>query len=712
MRFILSCFLIVNTFLLAAQPVCYNQNRYIDSVFSQVDITNNIWFGNADPFNPFSSNQDLYLDFYEPHGDTASARPLIIHAFGGGFLNGDRTSDDIPYWADQYVKKGYVFVSIDYRLGYNPASASSVERAAYRCAQDYNAALRFLADNANTYRIDLDNVIVTGNSAGSIGALIVAFMDDNDRPASTYGTTLEGSDLGCFNCSGNSNYNNEQVPIKGCINLWGAMLDTSFINLTTNSADNIPTISFHGDDDSSVPYDVGHPYSLPFFPMVYGSYPVHLKLNEQNIPNELVTFPGFPHEPEQTYPWVSDTIVSKASKFMYPFIYGDSAKIIADNSICADSILTISAQYHNGSSYCWNVPNATILNDSAHTITLSFNSMGSFMAYLTETDYKGLSKTDSVAIQVNYPPQSALAVNGQNGLLSLTLLNTNITQAYWNFGNGNTSNILQPTHQFLDTGYVNIQTTITDEYCSADTSYWVLSNKCPDVSYSYEIKDSTLYLYSTATLSTHAYWVDFEGSVFYGDTLIYPLENEDDFPFILYASNSYCSDSLQDNLAIHFCANAAFNYSINNSQVNFNDESYNAYFYTWNFGDGATSGVPNPSHFYSDTGIYTVQLIVTSIAGCSDTLYKEIHVSGINTSVYNIENSLSIYPNPTNGLIHIDGLSNFTNVKITVFNYLGKLIYSSGANFNETILLNEKKGIYFIKISSKEQQIVYRVVRK
>ncbi|MEZ4930288.1 MAG: carboxylesterase family protein [Chitinophagales bacterium] len=198
MRFILSCFLIINTILLVAQPVCNSENRYIDSVFSQVDITTNIWFGNANPFNPFSSNQDLYLDFYEPHGDTASARPLIIHAFGGGFLSGNRTSDDIPYWADQYVKKGYVFVSIDYRLGYNPTSASSVERAAYRCAQDYNAALRFLADNASTYRIDLNNVIVTGNSAGSIGALIVAFMDDNDRPGFTYLHHFRGKRFGLF----------------------------------------------------------------------------------------------------------------------------------------------------------------------------------------------------------------------------------------------------------------------------------------------------------------------------------------------------------------------------------------------------------------------------------------------------------------------------------------------------------------------------------
>ncbi|MEZ4930285.1 MAG: PKD domain-containing protein [Chitinophagales bacterium] len=77
--------------------------------------------------------------------------------------------------------------------------------------------------------------------------------------------------------------------------------------------------------------------------------------------------------------------------------------------------------------------------------------------------------------------------------------------------------------------------------------------------------------------------------------------------------------------------------NINNNQVNFNDESYNAYFYTWNFGDGTISGIPNPSHSYLDTGIYTVQLIVTSMENCSDTTFKEIHISDINTAIYTIE---------------------------------------------------------------------------
>lgn len=40
--------------------------------------------------------------------------------------------------------------------------------------------------------------------------------------------------------------------------------------------------------------------------------------------------------------------------------------------------------------------------------------------------------------------------------------------------------------------------------------------------------------------------------------------------------------------------------------------------YSWSFGDGDTSNAFNPSHVYSDTGLYTVKLIARRTDGCSD----------------------------------------------------------------------------------------------
>jgi gliding motility-associated-like protein len=44
--------------------------------------------------------------------------------------------------------------------------------------------------------------------------------------------------------------------------------------------------------------------------------------------------------------------------------------------------------------------------------------------------------------------------------------------------------------------------------------------------------------------------------------------------------------------------------------------------YQWQFGDGGTSTLPSPTHFYGSAGNYTVQLIVTTQDGCRDTIIK------------------------------------------------------------------------------------------
>jgi PKD repeat protein len=46
----------------------------------------------------------------------------------------------------------------------------------------------------------------------------------------------------------------------------------------------------------------------------------------------------------------------------------------------------------------------------------------------------------------------------------------------------------------------------------------------------------------------------------------------------------------------------------------------------WNFGDGNTSTLQNPIHSYAAAGDYTVQLIVGTDVGCSDTIEYDVHV--------------------------------------------------------------------------------------
>ncbi|MCH2042798.1 MAG: PKD domain-containing protein [Saprospiraceae bacterium] len=55
-------------------------------------------------------------------------------------------------------------------------------------------------------------------------------------------------------------------------------------------------------------------------------------------------------------------------------------------------------------------------------------------------------------------------------------------------------------------------------------------------------------------------------------------------------------------------------------EVNFNTLSTGANQWYWEFGNGSISTLENPSHIYSDVGIYDVTLTVTAIPGCSHTV--------------------------------------------------------------------------------------------
>ncbi|MCY7421448.1 MAG: PKD domain-containing protein [Chitinophagaceae bacterium] len=58
--------------------------------------------------------------------------------------------------------------------------------------------------------------------------------------------------------------------------------------------------------------------------------------------------------------------------------------------------------------------------------------------------------------------------------------------------------------------------------------------------------------------------------------------------------------------------------------------------FTWNFGDGQTSTVRNVSHHYTQPGIYSIQLITKTSAGCADTAVVLNHVKIVNSPSFKI----------------------------------------------------------------------------
>jgi hypothetical protein len=80
--------------------------------------------------------------------------------------------------------------------------------------------------------------------------------------------------------------------------------------------------------------------------------------------------------------------------------------------------------------------------------------------------------------------------------------------------------------------------------------------------------------------------------------------------------------------------------------VNFNNTSDNGFEYFWDFGDGSTSTISNPTYLYEITGEYEVTLIVSSQNGCTDTLSLSASVSVYPSPIADFTPNLVSFPEP------------------------------------------------------------------
>ena len=310
--------------------------------------------------------QPLRMDIYQPLKDTLSRRPLILLLHGGAFILGDKASETTKVLATDFAKKGYVVASINYRMGFNPASKSSLERSAYRAVQDARAALRFLSANAATYRIDPDCVLLGGSSAGAITALNAAFMEEAERPESTGRNLWRAQyDLGGLDESSNDIIGT--FNIRAVVNLWGAVNDTAIID----SHEKVPVLNIHGDNDRIVPYK----YSYPFLDLdtsitsnivskLCGSCLIHERLTHLGIHSELITLNSAGHEPQYEpgrYRAVMDTVIARATDFYFLSLFNFPELAGPRHIVIGTSPSVYSLPMDNDLTYYWQADGGKIV---------------------------------------------------------------------------------------------------------------------------------------------------------------------------------------------------------------------------------------------------------------------------------------------------------------------------------------------------------------
>jgi hypothetical protein len=221
----------------------------------------------------------IKMDVYKPLSseDATTDRPVIVFIHTGNFLppplNGSplgiKTDSSAIVLCTEWAKRGYVAVSVDYRLGWNPlAEQADVRRgqllnAVYRAIHDVKVAVRTLKDNATTYGIDPNKVVLYGEGTGAYVALAYETLDKNEEMELTkfrIGGTgdsyinrpivgeIDGSG-GLLNLYASSTTSAEVAAI---VTAGGALADTSWLE-----AGDAPMIAFHCVRDPFAPFSEG-----------------------------------------------------------------------------------------------------------------------------------------------------------------------------------------------------------------------------------------------------------------------------------------------------------------------------------------------------------------------------------------------------------------------------------------------------------------------
>lgn len=307
------------TFLLVI-PIIKGQELYLDSLFNPIKSHRNITYGKADQlllpyfFENFTTKLRLTADIYQPEDLHTMDRPCIIFAHGGSFLIGSKRDISVVAYAKEMASRGYVVMTINYRMGYNALVKESAQRAVYRGIQDMKAAVRYAKEHHLELGIDPDKIIAAGNSAGGIMSVHTAYFDEQE--ATNFPAFFQEPYLECLSCTGN-NYDQLDIPIA-VANLWGGIADTTFID----ELQLIPIISFHGSDDHIVFIDENSPHSIPTLPVLQGSNVVMRRVNNLGIVNEYHVFQNKGHEPWGLFAETEyfDIVVNESAAFFHKIL--------------------------------------------------------------------------------------------------------------------------------------------------------------------------------------------------------------------------------------------------------------------------------------------------------------------------------------------------------------------------------------------------------
>lgn len=215
---------------------------------------------------------------------------------------------------------------------------------------------------------------------------------------------------------------------------------------------------------------------------------------------------------------------------------------------------------------------------------------------------------------------------------------TTIVSYLYDFGDGKTGNMADMAHLYTKGGNYKVKLTVkTSEGCTGSTivntpvydspvaAATGIQNYCSDDSAKF-INNSTI----GGGKINKFYWIFGDGAIDSTNWDTKHLYSPGTYTVVLaLISDNGCTDSIQKEIEIYPAVVANFTAPdvCLKQPTNFNNLSTGPVdIYAWDFNDNSTESLRNPSHIYSQAGVYAVKLKVTTIKNCTSTIIKKIAV--------------------------------------------------------------------------------------
>jgi gliding motility-associated-like protein len=357
-------------------------------------------------------------------------------------------------------------------------------------------------------------------------------------------------------------------------------------------------------------------------------------------------------------------------------------------------------------------------DSSDRDTTVAFNTFGNHTISFRITDINGCVYVKNDAVNV-IGPTAAFTSNNPGGCKNDTVTFTDnstpagsITKWTFDFGDGQSQSFTQPPfrHAYKDTGEYKVKLTVQDNVGCIDiislTDTIFIGQLRPWFYADYDTicPTSSLQFYDSSegkSLSYLWHFGDGTTSALQNPTHIYGGSETSYNVKLVISDRGGCKDSVTRNRYITTIKpKPAFDIQDTTTicppietKFTFRGSDYDSLY--WDFGDGFTSTLPNPTHFYNTYGDFEAKLYLLGYGGCLDSASHMVHVYEPNANTTwsyspldacnELTVDFSITTPPGTSFTFYFGDGTFDTSQVTTFRHY----YGSPAYYHPSVLLTD-----------------------